>query len=65
MDSGPFGCRQAAWCWIRNGSDQVLKQFVWGPPGQTYVDELLQVSVNQDPADTSGGARTPASGTST
>ena len=37
---------------------QVLKQFVWGPPGQAYVDELLQVSINQDPADASGGRET-------
>jgi RHS repeat-associated protein len=30
----------------RNGSDQVLKQQVWG---LSYVDELVQVGVNQDP----------------
>jgi hypothetical protein len=30
----------------RNGSDQVLKQMVWG---RTYVDELVQVAINSDP----------------
>ncbi len=30
----------------RNGSGQVLKQCVWG---QMYVDELVQIGVNQDP----------------
>lgn len=33
---------------IRNGSDQVLKQQVWG---LTYIDELVQVALNDDPAD--------------
>ena len=31
----------------RNGSDMVLKQQVWG---LTYVDELVQTSINSDPA---------------
>jgi len=31
----------------RNGSDETLKQHVWG---LTYVDELLQIAVNGDPA---------------
>jgi len=31
----------------RNGSDQTLKQHVWG---LMYVDELLQIAINGDPA---------------
>ena len=31
----------------RNGSDMVLKQQVWG---LTYVDELVQTSINSDPS---------------
>ena len=30
----------------RNGLDQVLKQHVWG---RQYVDELVQIAMNQDP----------------
>ncbi len=33
---------------MRNGSDDVIKQYVWG---LTYVDELLQIGINDDPAD--------------
>ena len=36
----------------RNGSSQVLQQFVWG--GQ-YIDELIQVGWNQDPNNASSG----------
>lgn len=32
----------------RDGSDLVLKQYVWG---LQYIDELVQVGVNDDPAD--------------
>ena len=32
----------------RNGSDQVLKQQVWG---LDYIDELVRVDINQDPFD--------------
>jgi RHS repeat-associated protein len=32
----------------RNGSDLVLKQYVWGVD---YVDQLVQVAVNNDPTD--------------
>jgi len=32
----------------RNGNDDVLKQYVWGTQ---YIDELIQVSANPDPAD--------------
>ncbi len=32
---------------MRNGSDSVLKQYVWG---LTYIDELLQIGINKDPA---------------
>jgi RHS repeat-associated protein len=32
----------------RNGSDQVLNQHVWGT---RYIDELLQITINDDPAD--------------
>jgi len=31
---------------IRNGSDAVLKQHVWG---QMYIDELCQITINGDP----------------
>jgi len=40
----------------RSGGDRVLKQEVWG---LAYVDELVQVGINQDPEDTDetdGGA---------
>jgi RHS repeat-associated protein len=37
----------------RNGSDQTLKQHVWGT---RYIDELVQVSTNDDPTD--GGEQT-------
>lgn len=37
---------------MRNGSDQVLKQHVWG---RQYVDELLQIAVNQDPWNADAG----------
>ena len=30
----------------RNGSGKVLKQYVWGTQ---YIDELLQVGINEDP----------------
>ena len=30
----------------RNGSEQVLKQHVWG---LSYIDELVQIAMNQDP----------------
>ena len=33
---------------VRNSSDQVIKQQVWGA---MYVDELVQTSLNDDPAD--------------
>ena len=32
----------------RNGSDDVLKQHIWGT---RYVDELLQIGINDDPTD--------------
>jgi RHS repeat-associated protein len=31
---------------VRNGSDAVLKQYVWG---LTYVDEIVQTTVSEDP----------------
>ncbi len=34
----------------RNGSNLVLKQFVWG---RRYIDELVQTSINSDPTNTS------------
>ncbi len=34
---------------LRNGSDQVLKQHVWGNLAGGYVDELVQLAVNGDP----------------
>jgi YD repeat-containing protein len=37
----------------RNGSNQTLKQWVWGA---TYVDELIQVALNDDPDDTTKGS---------
>ncbi len=37
----------------RNGSSRVLSQQVWG---LTYVDELLQTAMNQDPGDTTEGS---------
>jgi len=36
---------------VRNGSDLVLKQQVWGLPFRGYIDELVQVAVNGDPVD--------------
>jgi len=33
---------------MRNGSDDVLKQHIWGT---RYVDELLQIGINDDPTD--------------
>lgn len=39
----------------RNGSDQTLKQQVWGV---SYVDELVQVSLNQDPFNADSGTYT-------
>jgi hypothetical protein len=36
----------------RNAASQVLKQQVWG---LTYVDELVQVGLNQDPSNASTG----------
>jgi len=36
----------------RNGSDQVLTQYVWG---LTYVDELIQIAHNQDPENADEG----------
>jgi len=32
----------------RNGSGQVIRQYVWG---RTYADELCQIGINGDPAD--------------
>ncbi len=34
----------------RNGSNLVIKQFVWG---RGYIDELVQTSINSDPTNTS------------
>ena len=36
----------------RNGSGQVIRQYVWG---RTYVDELCQIGINADPADANEG----------
>jgi len=36
----------------RNGLDQVLKQHVWG---RQYVDELVQIAMNQDPENAGEG----------
>ena len=36
---------------VRNGSDAVLKQFVWANLAGGYIDELVQTSLNDDPAD--------------
>ena len=33
---------------VRNGSDDVLKQYVWGG---LYIDELIEVGINDDPTD--------------
>lgn len=50
-----------------NGSDQVLRQYVWGSIGGTsgvtsgggrYIDELCQVALNQDPWNASAGSPT-------
>ncbi len=38
-----------------NGSEEVLKQNVWGP---TYVDEIVQIAVNQDPSNVSSTSPT-------
>jgi len=35
---------------IRDADDQMLKQQVWGP---SYVDELVQIGINQDPKNAS------------
>ena len=35
----------------RDGSDLVLKQYVWGHTSGGYIDELVQTSINDDPAD--------------
>ncbi len=32
----------------RNGSDEVIKQHVWGTQ---YIDELIQIGINTDPGD--------------
>jgi YD repeat-containing protein len=44
----------ASWQFIetRDGSDEVLKQHVWG---LTYIDELVQVGFNDDPTDDNEG----------
>jgi hypothetical protein len=34
---------------MRNNADKTIKQQVWGPG---YVDELVQIAVNDDPTDT-------------
>lgn len=39
----------------RDGSDDVLTQHVWG---LGYVDELVQVAVNDDPTDEGEGDAT-------
>jgi hypothetical protein len=36
----------------RNGSGQVIRQYVWG---RTYADELCQIGINDDPADANEG----------
>ena len=39
----------------RNVSDEVLQQNVWGT---TYVDELVQIGINQDPSNATSGTAT-------
>ncbi|MFB3891146.1 MAG: hypothetical protein ACE15C_03885 [Phycisphaerae bacterium] len=42
----------------RNGAGQTIRQHVWG---LTYIDELVQTGINQDPSDgesAAGGADT-------
>lgn len=34
---------------MRNGSDLVLQQWVWGGLSGGYIDDLVQVGVNSDP----------------
>ena len=34
---------------IDNGNDECLKQYVWGASSGSYVDELVQIGINQDP----------------
>jgi len=43
-----FYCDGASIVEIRNASDDVLKHYVWGV---TYIDELVQVGINDDPTD--------------
>jgi len=43
-----YYCDSAAMVEMRDDSEDVLKQYVWG---QTYVDELVQIAVNHDPTD--------------
>ncbi len=38
-----------------NGSDRVIKQHVWGTQ---YVDELVQMALNDDPTDTEQNCET-------
>ena len=40
---------------IENGSGQTLQQFVWG---LAYIDELVQIAVNQDPENADSGTAT-------
>jgi len=40
---------------VRNGSDQVLQQYVWAPRQTGYVDELVQIAMNDDPGDDTEG----------
>ena len=36
---------------VRNGSDLVLRQYLWANLAGGYVDELVQVAINDDPTD--------------
>jgi hypothetical protein len=45
----------------RNGSNQTIKQMVWG---KRYIDELVQVSTNSNPTGQTTTARTCGTGRS-
>jgi hypothetical protein len=36
---------------VRNGSNLVAKQHVWAGGARGYIDELVEVRINQDPTD--------------
>src|SRR5690606_14169731 len=49
LDGARNPCMKCMGRTSENGSEQVIQQFVWGNSGGMYIDELVEIAVNDDP----------------